>query len=187
MSELQLEKNTDRRGTPLPPLLKVLITLRFYGTGAMQTVVGDLVRVSQQYVSRCVWEITQVYVCGCVTGCIDCTHVPIVSPGGENAEVFRNRKGYFSLNVQAITGPELQFFDVVASWPGSVHDSRIFTNSRVMALYEQKAVPGVLLGDQGYACLPFLMTPLKNPQTSAKEVTAHEPQHGNYKVRYLAQ
>ncbi|KAL1476838.1 hypothetical protein MTO96_036201 [Rhipicephalus appendiculatus] len=85
----------------------------------------------------------------CVTGCIDCTHVPIVSPGGENAEVFRNRKGYFSFNVQAITGPELQFFDVVASWPGSVHDSRIFTNSRVMALYEQKAVPGVLLGDQG--------------------------------------
>ncbi|KAH7964383.1 hypothetical protein HPB51_027378 [Rhipicephalus microplus] len=60
MSELQLKKNTDRRGTPLPPLLKVLITLRFYGTGAMQTVVGDLVRVSQQYVSRCVWEITQV-------------------------------------------------------------------------------------------------------------------------------
>nr|XP_037273214.1 putative nuclease HARBI1 [Rhipicephalus microplus] len=114
MSELQLKKNTDRRGTPLPPLLKVLITLRFYGTGAMQTVVGDLVRVSQQYVSRCVWEITQVisdanavmarfYAIGLfpgVTGCIDCTHVPIVSPGGENAEVFRNRKGYSSLNVQ---------------------------------------------------------------------------------------
>ncbi|KAH8035853.1 hypothetical protein HPB51_010605 [Rhipicephalus microplus] len=177
MSELQLKKNTDRRGTPLPPLLKVLITLRFYNTGAMQTVVGDLVRVSQQYVSRCVWEITQViclrlfpkyvrlpdaadanavmarfYAIGLfpgVTGCIDCTHVPIVSPGDENAEVFRNRKGYFSLNVPAITGPELQFFDVVASWPGSVHDSRIFTNSRVMALYEQKAVLGVLLGDQG--------------------------------------
>lgn len=73
------------------------------------------------------------------------------------------------LDSQAITGPELQFFDVVASWPGSVHDSRIFTNSRVMALYEQKAVPGVLLGDQGYACLPFLMTPLKNPQTSAEK------------------
>ncbi|XP_075727056.1 uncharacterized protein LOC142768795 isoform X1 [Rhipicephalus microplus] len=54
------------------------------------------------------------------------------------------------LDSQAITGPELQFFDVVASWPGSVHDSRIFTNSRVMALYEQKTVPGVLLGDQEY-------------------------------------
>lgn len=128
MSELQLKKNTDRRGSPLPPLLKVLITLRFYGTGAMQTVVDHLVRISQQYVSRSVWEITQViclrlfpkyvrlpdaadannvmarfYAIGLfpgVTGCTDCTHVPIVSPGGENAEVFRNRKGYFSFNVQ---------------------------------------------------------------------------------------
>ncbi|KAG0432446.1 hypothetical protein HPB47_020834 [Ixodes persulcatus] len=35
-----------------------------------------------------------------VTGCIDCTHVRIKSPGGVDAEVSRNRKGYFSINVQ---------------------------------------------------------------------------------------
>lgn len=35
-----------------------------------------------------------------VSGCVDGTHIHIVSPGGDNAEVFRNRKGYFSLNVQ---------------------------------------------------------------------------------------
>lgn len=35
-----------------------------------------------------------------VVGCVDCTHIPISSPGGELAEVYRNRKGYFSLNVQ---------------------------------------------------------------------------------------
>ncbi|XP_049269148.1 uncharacterized protein LOC119385425 isoform X2 [Rhipicephalus sanguineus] len=38
-----------------------------------------------------------------------------------------------------------------------------------MALYEQKAVPGVLLGDQMYACLSFFMTPLRNPQTCAEK------------------
>ncbi|KAH7973310.1 hypothetical protein HPB52_024118 [Rhipicephalus sanguineus] len=38
-----------------------------------------------------------------VSGCIDCTHVPMKNPGGEDAEVFRNRKGYFSINVQAGT------------------------------------------------------------------------------------
>ena len=25
-------------------------------------------------------------------GCIDCLHIPVVSPGGEDAELFRNRK-----------------------------------------------------------------------------------------------
>jgi len=35
-----------------------------------------------------------------VIGCIDCTHIRIVNPGGNNGEVFRNRKGWFSLNVQ---------------------------------------------------------------------------------------
>ncbi|XP_070380697.1 putative nuclease HARBI1 [Dermacentor albipictus] len=193
----QLKDNTDQRGAPFPPLLKLLITLRFYGTGAIQTVVGDLGHVSQQYVSRCVWEITQAicvrlfpkyvrlptaaeaqgviarfYEIGRfpgVTRCIDCTNIPIVSPGGENAEVLRNRKGFFSINVQAITGPELQFFVLVASWPGSVHDSRIFADSRVMALYEQRAVPSVLLVDQGYACLPFLMTPLRDPRTGPEK------------------
>ncbi|KAG0444205.1 hypothetical protein HPB47_014053 [Ixodes persulcatus] len=36
-----------------------------------------------------------------VTACIDCTHVRINSPGGDDAEVYRNRKGVFSINVQA--------------------------------------------------------------------------------------
>lgn len=67
------------------------------------------------------------------------------------------------LLLQAITGPQLQIFDLVASWPGSVHDSRIFSNSRANVLYEEALVPGVLLGDLGYACLPFLMTPLADP------------------------
>lgn len=36
-----------------------------------------------------------------VTGCIDCNYVRIKSPAGcYTAEAFRNRKGYFSINVQ---------------------------------------------------------------------------------------
>ncbi|XP_070386061.1 putative nuclease HARBI1 [Dermacentor albipictus] len=197
LKELRLNRNHDKRGEPLPPVLKLLITLRFYSTGAMQTVVGDLVNVSQPSVSRSIWEATQAICvelfrkCVClptsaeaksvkrrfyniagfpgVTGCIDCTHVQIISPGGDNAEVYRNRKGVFWINVQAVTGPELQFFDIVAGWPGSVHDSRIFENSRVMTSYEQGTVSGMLLGDQGYACLPYHMPPLKYPQTAAEK------------------
>ncbi|KAK9744964.1 DDE superfamily endonuclease [Popillia japonica] len=37
-----------------------------------------------------------------VIGCIDGMHITIQSPGGDNAEVYRNRKGYFSYNVQVV-------------------------------------------------------------------------------------
>ena len=42
--------------------------------------------------------------------CIDCTHVLIAKPPVEQSEIFRNRKGKFSINVQAVCGPQLQFF-----------------------------------------------------------------------------
>lgn len=35
-----------------------------------------------------------------VSGCIDCTHIPIQNPGGQNGEIFRNRKTSYSINVQ---------------------------------------------------------------------------------------
>lgn len=35
-----------------------------------------------------------------VTRCIDCIHVPIVSPGVENVEVFRHHNRFFSSNMQ---------------------------------------------------------------------------------------
>ncbi|KAH9378316.1 hypothetical protein HPB48_000525 [Haemaphysalis longicornis] len=116
LEELCLHENSDRRGAPLPPLLKLLIGLRFYGSGAMQTVVGDLVNVSQPTVRNVLWEVTQAvclrlfpkyvelpnategkslmtrfYQIGRfpgVTGCIGCTHVQIISPGGDCAEVY---------------------------------------------------------------------------------------------------
>ena len=37
-----------------------------------------------------------------VIGAIECTHVLIQSPGGDDAEIYRNRKGYFSINVQLV-------------------------------------------------------------------------------------
>lgn len=128
LAKLPLRENTDARGCPLPPLLQLLVVLRFYGAGTFQIVTGDLVNVSQPTVSRVVARLSMMiaatlYPTLCklptateapavmqqffaiagfpgVTGCIDCTHVPIRSPGGDDAEVFRNRKGYFSINVQ---------------------------------------------------------------------------------------
>ncbi|EEC11426.1 hypothetical protein IscW_ISCW009485, partial [Ixodes scapularis] len=56
------------------------------------------------------------------------------------------------------------FFYVVASWLGFVHDSRIFDNSRLRVMYEERRGLGLRLGDMGYAFFPFLMTPLAEPR-----------------------
>jgi hypothetical protein len=84
-----------------------------------------------------------------IVGAIDCTHSPIQSPGGNTAELFRNRKGFFSINVQAICDYDLMFTNVVR-WPGSTHDSRIFENSNVCARFERNDIHGILIGDNGY-------------------------------------
>jgi hypothetical protein len=65
-------------------------------------------------------------------GAIDCSHVKIQSPGGDNAEIFRNRKQYFSFSVQTIADAALKIMDIVARWPGASHDAHIFRNSAIM-------------------------------------------------------
>jgi hypothetical protein len=49
-----------------------------------------------------------------VIGALDGIYVKIISPGGEDGEIFRNRKSYFSINVQALCNAHLQILDVVA-------------------------------------------------------------------------
>ncbi|KAH8033146.1 hypothetical protein HPB51_008012 [Rhipicephalus microplus] len=120
---LPFEESCSNRGHPLPPVMQLLITLRFYGAGTFQVVMGDLVNVSQPTVSRVIERVSRLIAkrlfpavvnfpnsddrfCETmvefyriakfpgVTGCIDCTHVRIKSLGGPNGEVYRNRKGY---------------------------------------------------------------------------------------------
>jgi hypothetical protein len=97
-----------------------------------------------------------------VVGTIDCTHIKIPCPGGENAELFRNRKGFFSVNVQAVSGPNLELFDG--------------QNSRLCAQFEHGHIQGMLLGDNGYPCPPFLMTPLVDPPPPPPERTCNASQ-----------
>lgn len=104
-----------------------------------------------------------------IIGAIDYTHVAIIRPLVHNSELFRCRKNYFSLNVQAICGPDLRFNNVVARWPGSVHDSRIFENSRVRGQLEDGLLPGHLLGDSGYGLKNYLLTPVAKPTNAHEE------------------
>lgn len=102
-------------------------------------------------------------------GAIDCTHVKIQSPGGNNAEIFRNRKQFFSLNVQTVADPFLKIRDIVVRWPGSSHDSHIFRNSGLCADLENgRFGKSVLVGDSGYPVKPYLLTPLQQVTNNAE-------------------
>ena len=54
--------------------------------------------------------------------------------------------------------------NVVALWRRSVHDPRIFENFNTGMAYESGQIHGgILLGDGGYPCKPYLLTPIQNP------------------------
>ena len=185
-------KHRSERNAAVPPLLQLLVALRFYATGCFQMVDGDLFGVHKSTVCRIVKRVTKAIASlrdqfihfeqrreitagfyrragfPGVIGAIDCTHILISNPGGENGELFRNRKGFFSINVQVVCDDQAQITSIVARWPGSTHDSRIFDNSHLCAVLEGGEIGGYLVGDGGYACRSYLMTPLLNPQTQAE-------------------
>ena len=57
--------------------------------------------------------------------------------------------------------------DVIAKWPGSVHDARILRQSPLFDDFEANRPPldGIILGDSGYMVRPWLMTPVLQPVT----------------------
>ncbi|CAM5073167.1 unnamed protein product [Natator depressus] len=63
-------------------------------------------------------------------GATDGTHVPILAPD-YLAKEYINRKGYFSVVLQALVAHRGHFTDISVGWPGKVHDVRIFRNSRL--------------------------------------------------------
>ena len=120
----------NERGNPIPAEIKLLLTLRYYATGTFQEACGDLCYISQLTASRIIKRVSEAIarlkihyiqfptadtlpqikldfwrICASpnVVGTIDCTHIKIPCPGGENAELFTNRKAFFPLNVQAVS------------------------------------------------------------------------------------
>lgn len=168
--------------------------MRFFATGSFHTVIGDFCGISAASVTRVVKEtslaianlrgeyifmprdndelrknLTGFYIINqmsAIVGCIDGTYIKISGQGGEHAEMFRNRKQFFSLNIQVIGNYDLKIQNIVARWPGCTHDSYIFDNSNIKNRLEAEEFhPGVLLGDAGYKLETYLLTPFRNPQT----------------------
>ena len=88
---------------------------------------------------------------------------------------FVNHKQFYSINVRVFCYSDAFTTNIVARWPGSTHDSRIFENSNIADKLRDGALDGIILGDSGYACRAYLLTAILNPK-NAGEVrynTAH--------------
>ena len=105
-------------------------------------------------------------------GAIDGSHIPVCAPANMHTNYY-NRKGWYSMLVQAVVDPDYLFTDLNIGWPGSVHDARVFCHSQ---LYEQAqsgdilssthskticgvSVPPYLIGDAAYPLKTRLMKP----------------------------
>ncbi|XP_039279735.1 putative nuclease HARBI1 [Nilaparvata lugens] len=188
----------DRRAHhSIPIWRKVLIALRFLADGTFHRETGDLLNVSTAASCRIVHSVA-IAICVAmkkdfikfptgeyarrtktkffvkygfpnVLSCVDGTLIPIVCPTTADKEEYRSRKGRFSINVLAAAGADMEFTNIVARWKGSTHDSRVLKNSSLYSTFEERDMGGILIGDSGYACNRFLMTPLLRPQTPAEQ------------------
>ncbi|XP_070070159.1 putative nuclease HARBI1 [Drosophila takahashii] len=180
-----ISTNTNRSyGIKSEP--KFLLALRFYASGSFLITAGDFCGVSVPSASRAVKEVSEAiamlskeYINMELMGKEDTTmdfyniakFLRIQSPGGDNAELFRKRKGYFSLNVQAVCNAMLLLTNLVARWPGSSHDSTIFNNSRLKYCLDNGEFKNhYILGDGGYKTTEYMMTPLLNPRNEAERL-----------------
>lgn len=123
-------------------------------------------------------------------GAIDGSHIPISAPELHHTDYY-NRKGWYSMVVQAVVDHEYLFRDICVGWPGSVHDARIFANSLLFQRITQDGllsngspltasgcqIPVCIIGDSAYPLQTWLMKPfIDSPSLT------NEQKHFNYRL-----
>ena len=165
------------RGRALDVESQLIAALTFYASGSFQWGVSNGAGISQSSICRSIEAVTNA-LCdranNCirfptdhtevreikrgfhaisnfpnVIGCIDCTHICIKSLSSNEAPAYMNRKGTYSINVQAVCDHNLLIRDIVVRWLGSTHDSFIWRQSSLRECFERGLIrDGWLLGEQ---------------------------------------
>lgn len=114
-------------------------------------------------------------------GAIDASHIPIAAPELNHSDYY-NRKGWYSMVIQAVVDHQYVFRDICVGWPGSVHDARIFANSSVYKRITQDGlldgysrdilgqhISPLILGDSAYSLQTWLMKPFTDTPNLSRE------------------
>ncbi|CAH2245384.1 Hypothetical predicted protein [Pelobates cultripes] len=187
-----------QRSHAIPGMVKLLNCLHFFTSGSFQTKASAVGGVSQSTFSRFLVPVIQALkkhvhlfigfptnksgwqslkrgfyqIAGLphVIGAVDCTHVALSAPH-EREEIYRNKKGYHSVNVQIIADSDCKILSLFSAFPGSANESFILRQSSVYEGFESgKIGGGWLVGGSFYTCLPWLLTPVTEPSTDADKL-----------------
>ena len=167
-------RHPTTRAHAIPVETQVLAALQFFGTGSYQWVVARTCGLSQSSVCLAIDGVTRALVKHAptyikfpldqqtlranklgfhsiadfpnVVGAIDCSHIAIKSPR-EHEEVYVNRKGIHTVNIQTVCDAQMKILDLVAKWPGSTHDSFIWRSSGIHTMFQRNDINGWLLGE----------------------------------------
>ncbi|GES75821.1 putative nuclease HARBI1 [Rhizophagus clarus] len=100
-----------------------------------------------------------------VIGAIDGSHIPIKASHLFPVDYF-NRKGFYSIVLQAVVDHKKKFLDICVGWPGSTYDSRILINSNLYNKFNNQVTMHLnnkyILGDGRYLNLSWLIVPYKD-------------------------
>ncbi|XP_052806484.1 putative nuclease HARBI1 [Mya arenaria] len=154
-----LARETDR-SCSLSVEEQVCIALRYYASVSFMQVVGDTHGRHKSTVCRVVDKVTKEIV--------KRQKQYIKWPVDEATK--RRVKSEFS-NKAGFPGVMGKFTFINAQWPGSAHDSFIFRTSTLGCHMERNhrgLEDGIILGDSGYACSRYLMTPYRVADTNQK-------------------
>ncbi|CAM5122941.1 unnamed protein product [Natator depressus] len=97
-----------------------------------------------------------------------------------------NRKGYFSIALQALVDHKGRFTNINMGWPGKVHDAHIFRNSGLFQKLQEGTLfpdqkitvgdvemPICILGDPAYPLMHWLMKPYTGSLDSSQELFSY--------------
>ena len=204
----EISRQDTRMRKAVTPNRRPAIALYYLASTAEYRTIGNLFGVSVAFVCTCIKEVCEAIrnkmasaisfpsgedllnviqgydeewgfpMCG---GAIDGTHIPILAPNESHAD-YVNRKGYHSIIMQAVVDHNHLYRDVVIGWPGSVHDVRVLSNSKIFekgnnnTLFPQNVVEEisgqkmnpVIIGDAAYPLLPWLMKPYPENSTTPR-------------------